>query len=71
MWVRGGEENTPSSFFSTRSTAPEQPPHDMVMLKLYVCSPAGAATGAEVSTSAIVMCGGGGGGGGGGYRVFG
>jgi hypothetical protein len=34
---RGGDYG-PSSFLRTRSTAPEQPPQVMVMLKLYVWS---------------------------------
>jgi hypothetical protein len=32
------EDYGPSSFLRTRSTAPEQPPQVMVMLKLYVWS---------------------------------
>ena len=55
----------PSSFFSTRSTAPEQPPQDMLTLKTYLCSaPASGAVstapGVASTTSAIVSggCGG-------------
>lgn len=35
---RGNEENIPSSFPSTRFTAPEHPPQLMLTLNLYVCS---------------------------------
>jgi hypothetical protein len=34
----GGGFSLPSSFFSTLSTAPEQPLQDMLTLNLYVCS---------------------------------
>ena len=34
----GRKRNEPSSFPRTRFTAPEQPPHDMLTLNLYVCS---------------------------------
>lgn len=45
--------DVPSSFLSTRSTAPEQPPQDMVTLNRYLCS-APAASGVGATTSAIV-----------------
>lgn len=32
------KDDIPSSFFKTRSTAPEQPLQDMLTLNLYVCS---------------------------------
>ena len=55
----GKGETVPSSFFSTRSTAPEQPPQDMLTLKTYLCSaPASGAVsttpGVASTTSAIV-----------------
>lgn len=45
----------PSSFLSTLSTAPEHPPHDMVTLKTYLCSPPAGAAVLTEATSAIVV----------------